>query len=78
MCLAYAKMVNKPFGIINIRQFTYRYKTDYEVKRSLDVLVKNGSIKKVTEDTWEITPKGITHVYDFAKRRELAEYPSSY
>lgn len=72
--LAYAKMRNKPFSIENIRDFTARYTNDYEVKRSLEVLLKNGSVQIVGSDLWEITPKGIQQVLDFAGRRAVTAF----
>lgn len=67
--LTYAKMVKKPFSIMSIRKLTGRYKNDYEVKRSLDVLERNGSVVKVGDNKWQVTPVGIQQVYDFARRK---------
>lgn len=71
--LTYAKMVKKPFSIVKIRSLTARYTNDYEVKRSLDVLEKNGSVVKVGESQWQITPVGIQQVYDFALRKGISQ-----
>lgn len=70
--LAYAKVAKRPFGIRDIRSFTARYTNDYEVGRSLSVLEKNLSVKKVNQDQWEITQTGIQHIYDFARRKNLS------
>ena len=69
VCLAYAKMTGKHFSIEDIRKFTNRYTGDYEVKRSLAVLERNGSIVASSPETWVITPTGVQQIYDFAKRR---------
>lgn len=67
--LSYAKMKKKPFSIANIRALTGRYKNDHEVKRSLEVLEKNGSVRKVNQDEWQITAIGVQQVLDFARRK---------
>lgn len=72
--LCYAKMKNKEFSIDDIRSITARYTNDYEVKRSLDVLLKNGSVSVVKENLWKITPKGIQQVFDFASRRKVIDF----
>lgn len=69
VCLAYAKMTGKNFSIADIRKFTNRYTGDYDVKRSLAVLERNGSIVVSSPETWVITPTGVQQIYDFAKRR---------
>jgi hypothetical protein len=71
--LCYAKMKNKEFGIDDVRGITSRYTSDYEVKRSLEVLVKNGSLS-VIGSKWKITPKGVQQVFDFASRRKVIEF----
>lgn len=72
--LAYAKMKNKSFSIEDIRSVTARYTKDYEVKRSIEVLLKNGSVSQVGEESWKITPKGIQQVFDFASRRDVTAF----
>jgi hypothetical protein len=67
--LAFAKTIKKEFSIFDVRNFTARYNSDYEVKRSLDVLEKNESVTKINPEQWKITPKGVTQVYDFARRK---------
>jgi hypothetical protein len=74
--LCYAKMKNKEFGIEDVRSITARYTSDYEVKRSLEVLIKNGSLSLVSNNAWKITPKGIQQVFDFASRRKVTEFGS--
>jgi hypothetical protein len=69
--LAFAKMKKKPFSIFDIRKLTGRYKNDYEVKRSLDVLENNKSVKKINETEWQITATGVQQVLDFACRKSL-------
>lgn len=76
ICLVYAKMTGKNFSIQDIRKFTNRYTNDHDVKRSLQVLEKNGSIERTANGYWKVTPKGVTHVYDFAKRRAATSSPS--
>jgi hypothetical protein len=66
--LAYAKMKKKPFSISNVRTLTGRYKNDYEVKRSLDVLEKNKSVRKINQTEWQVTATGVQQVLDFARR----------
>jgi hypothetical protein len=75
--LCYAKMKNKEFGIEDVKGITSRYTSDYEVKRSLDVLVKNGSLSTIGSNMWKITPKGIQQVFDFASRRKSIGFGSS-
>lgn len=70
--LSYAKVCKRPFSIQDIRNFTARYTTDYEVGRSLVVLEKNLSVNKVNPDQWEITQTGIQHIYDFARRKNIS------
>jgi hypothetical protein len=72
--LCYAKMKNKEFGIDDVRGITSRYTSDYEVKRSLEVLVKNDSLYVISSNKWKITPKGIQQVFDFASRRKVIEF----
>lgn len=67
--LAYAKMVKKPFSIVNVRALTARYKNDKEVRRSLEVLEKNNSVQKVDDNRWQVTQTGVQQVYDFARRK---------
>ena len=71
--LCYAKMRKKPLSITDARSVIKRYKNDYEVKRSFEVLEKNGSVKKVNQSKWQITPTGTQQVYDFAKRKSGRE-----
>lgn len=72
--LAYAKMKNKNFSIEDVRSVTARYTNDYEVKRSIEVLLKNGSVVSVKDGFWKITPKGIQQIFDFASRREVTAF----
>jgi hypothetical protein len=72
MTLSYAKMIRKPFDIPAVRSFNFKYQNDYEVRRSLHVLVKNGSLQKLEDDKWIITPLGVQHIFDFAARRQVA------
>ena len=67
--LSYAKMRKKPFSIMDARGVIRRYKNDYEVKKSLEVLEKNGSVKKINSSEWQITPTGTQQIYDFAGRK---------
>lgn len=69
LLLTYAKSINKDFTIENVRSFTARYSNNHEVNRSIEVLLKNGSIKKTGENQWKITTVGIHQVFDFARRR---------
>jgi hypothetical protein len=68
--LGFAKSVKRPFSVQDVRNFTARYTNDRDVVRSLEVLEKNGSVAKCNETTWQITPKGIQHIYDFVMRRK--------
>ena len=68
--LGYAKSVKRPFSVQDVRNFTARYTNDRDVVRSLEVLEKNGSVAKCNETTWQITPRGIQHIYDFVMRRK--------
>lgn len=67
--LAYAKLVKRPFSVRNVRDFTARFTRDSDVIRSLEVLERNGSVTRVNDGSWQVTPKGVQHVYDFALRR---------
>jgi hypothetical protein len=69
--LAYAKMKKTPFSVVNVRALTGRYKNDYEVKRSLEVLINNKSVRKINDEQWQITATGVQQVIDFARRRDL-------
>ena len=68
--LGFAKSVKRPFSVQDVRNFTARYTNDRDVVRSLEVLEKNGSVAKCNETTWQITPRGIQHIYDFVMRRK--------
>ena len=67
--LGFAKSLKRPFSVQDVRNFTARYTNDRDVVRSLKVLEKNGSVAKCNETTWQITPRGIQHLYDFVMRR---------
>lgn len=67
--LAYAKLVNRPFSVKDIRNFTAKFTSNYDVVRSLKVLEKNGSVTMVQENLWQVTPVGIQQIYDFPLRR---------
>ena len=67
--LTFAKSMNRPFSVSDIRNCTARYSSDYEVKRSIAVLIKNNSLEVVDEEHWKITSDGIHQVFDFARRR---------
>jgi hypothetical protein len=69
--LAYAKMKNKPFTVEAVRNFNLKYSENSQVTRAIKVLLNNGSISKVTEDSWIITPTGIQQIIDFAARRSI-------
>lgn len=72
VALAYAKTKNKtPFGIDNLLNFSSRFSNNRDIKRTLEVLISNGSIKEVEKDLWLITPKGRQHILDFASRRKI-------
>lgn len=67
--LRYAKMRKNPLSIPDVRSVIKRYKNDYEVKRSFEVLERNGSVKKINQSEWQITPIGVEQVYDFVRRK---------
>ena len=62
--------VKLPFSVQDVSNFTARNTHDRDVVRSLEVLEKNGSVAKCNETTWQITPRGIQHIYDFVMRRK--------
>ena len=69
--LAYAKMKNKPFTVEAVRNFNLKYSENSQVTRAIKVLLNNGSINQVTEDSWIITPMGVQQIIDFAARRTV-------
>lgn len=69
--LAYAKIKKTPFTVENILGFTSKISNSRDVGRAIEVLLKNGSIKKVTDTSWVVTPVGLQQVYDFASRRSV-------
>lgn len=69
--LTYAKMKKAPFTVENILGFTSKMSSARDVGRAVEVLLKNDSIKKVTVDSWIVTPTGIQQIYDFAARRAV-------
>ena len=69
--LAYAKMKNKPITVESVRSFNLKYSENSQVTRAIKVLLENGSISQVTEDSWIITATGIQQIIDFASRRKI-------
>ena len=69
--LAYAKIKKAPFTVENVLSFTSKMGSTRDVRRAVEVLLKNGSIKKVTAESWVVTPAGLQQVYDFASRRAV-------
>jgi hypothetical protein len=76
--LAFAKMKKNKFSISDIRKLTGRYKTDYEVKRSLEVLERNKSVRKVNQHEWQITATGVQQIIDFSRRKDSPNNLSDY
>lgn len=71
--LCYAKMRKTPFSVLNARSVITRYKNDQEVKTSLEVLERNGSVKRVDDLQWQVTTTGTQQVYDMIKRKGKLE-----
>jgi hypothetical protein len=72
IALAYAKVKNKePFTIEGLLAFSGRFSKPSDAKRAIDTLLRNESIREVSEGLWTITNKGRQHILDFAARRKL-------
>lgn len=71
VALAYAKIMGeKGFTIQGLRDFSGRFTSHKQVRKSVQVLINNGSITPTREDVWKITKVGIQQIIDFGSRNQ--------
>jgi hypothetical protein len=67
--LSYAIVLNKAFTPKELQNLMGVQQKPSDLKRSLLVLEKNGSVAKLNEEYWAVTRKGIQQFYDFRARK---------
>lgn len=69
--LKVAKVFNRPFTIKDVRHVLAVFDRDSRVKESAEILMSQGLLAKVNENSYAITPKGREGLFELVKQHSL-------